>query len=549
MTNNEYKKWILMKEKFTPYKELEYNPLISIVMPVYNVDGYLLEECIKSILNQTYQNFEICIADDCSTKQSTKDMLKKYENHDKIKIVYRKENGHISLATNSALELAKGEYIALIDNDDIIVKEALYEMVYELNQDKNIDLVYSDEDKLDLKGRRCDPHFKPDFSIDSFYGGNFICHFTMIRKTIIDKIGGFRKGYEGAQDFDLFLRVSNETKNIKHVPKILYHWRMIPTSTAYSSDSKNYAGEAGKRALEDYLKVNNIDASVSIAVNTHYIVEYNLKTTPLVSIIIPTRDYAKILDRCLNSIYEKTTYKNYEIIIVDNGSKEQETFNVFNKYTSKYDNIKVIKKDCEFNYSYLNNEAVKEANGEYIILLNNDTEIITNDWIQVMLGYAMQKHIGCVGCKLLYFDNTVQHGGVALEPKKVAFHTFVGNQDKDYGIYGRLLVPYNYSAVTAACLMISKEKYNEVNGLETKLKVALNDVDLCLKMLDKGYNNIFLPQVKLYHYESKSRGKIDNNNDKYKRCQDEIRYMQEKWGNVLNSDKFYPKHLIERNKD
>ena len=543
----DYLKWLESNEKEEEIKKLKYNPLISIVIPVYNIGREYLTQCLDSILNQTYSNFEICLADDCSTNEETIKTLKEYEKKDKrIKVVYRKENGHISKATNSALDIATGEFIGLVDNDDVLTPNALYEVAKVLNEDKKLDFIYSDEDKLDLKGNRCDPHFKPDFSPDTLLSLNYICHFSVIRKSIIDKVGGFEVGLEGAQDHDLFLKVSEKTDRIYHIPKILYHWRMVKGSTSMTIDNKSYATDKGKIAIENALKRRKIKGHVEKdPVSTYYRVVYDYDKEPMVSIIIPTRDYADITETCLKSIYEKTDYKNFEILLVNNNSEKEETFKLFDKYKKKYKNFKVIDANMEFNYSKINNLAVKKAKGEYIMLLNNDTEIISKDWLKVMVGYAMQPHIGAVGPKLLYPDNTVQHAGVILGLGGVASHAYIGSQRNDLGMYGRLRVPYDYSAVTAACLMVSKKKFDEVNGLEEDLKVAYNDMDFNIKLLKKGYYNICVPQIELHHYESKSRG-LDTTSEKYKRFLLEEKYMYDKWDYELQHDKFYNPNFTKR---
>lgn len=544
LVDSDYQKWICKNDKEIIYDTLVYKPLISLIIPVYNVGRDLLVQCLDSILNQSYDNFEVCIADDCSTNKDTIDTLLEYEEkYDKIKVVYRKKNGHISDASNSAIELAHGEFIGLVDNDDILHKDALYYVVRELNRDKKLDMIYSDEDKLDFNGNRCFPHFKSDFAIDTLLSSNYICHFTVLRKSIVDELGGFRSKYNGAQDYDLFLRVVEKTNKICHVPKILYHWRMTDGSTSSKSDNKNYAYIAGKMALEDYFKRNKIKANVHLIGEPQmYKVEYLYDKEPFISIIIPTKDKAKILDICLKSIYNKTDYKNYEIIVIDNNSIEKETFSLLDYYKNKYNNFNYYTYKCPFNYSYLNNEAVNKANGEYVVLLNNDTEIITSDWLHYMVGYAMQEHIGCVGAKLLYPNRTVQHAGVVIGVGGVAMHACVSTGENQFGYFGRLISVYDWSCVTAACLMVKKSKYLEVNGLDDNLKVAYNDVDFNLKLIDFGYNNVVLPNVKLFHYESLSRGN-DMNETQIERFKNETDYMCDKWGKVLLNDKFYNSNL------
>lgn len=537
---DDYLMWLEKNQQIEKPIQLKYRPLLSILIPVYNVPKKYLSECLDSILKQSYQNFEICIADDCSTNRETLSALRYYAKKDnRVKIIYREKNGHISNATNTALDMAIGEFVVLVDNDDTLELTALYEMVKKLNEDKSLDMIYSDEDKLDLNGRRCEPHFKPDFSPDTLLGLNYICHLTMLRTSIVRQIGGFTVGLEGAQDHDLFLRFVEKTNNICHIPKILYHWRMIPGSTAAGISNKSYALDKGKMVIEKALERRNLNATVEKnEKSTYYLVDYKYEKEPMISIIIPTRDYAKITDQCLKSIFRYTTYRNFEIILVNNGSVAKETFAMFDKYKKEHSNFKVIDINTEFNYSLLNNMAIKEARGEYVVLLNNDTEIIMSNWLEIMLGYAMQPHIGAVGVKLLYPDKTIQHGGVVLGLGGVASHTYVGHSREDLGTYGRLMVPYNYAAVTAACLMVKKDKYLEVNGLEEELKVAYNDVDFCIKLLKKGYYNIFLPQVELLHYESKSRG-FDETKEKYLRFVKEQEYMYKKWKDIIGYDPFY----------
>ena len=540
LVDYDYQKWLEENKEDVILEKFSYQPFISIIIPTYNVSRKLLSECLDSILNQSYQNFEICIADDCSSNKETIDTLKEYaKRHKNIRVVYRKKNGHISEATNSAIEIAKGEFIGLVDNYDVLDENALYYMVKELNKNRDLDLIYSDEDKLGFDGKRCFPHFKPDFSIDTLLSSNYICHFTVIRKSVMDDIGGFRSEYNGAQDYDLFLRVVEKTNKIGHISKVLYHWRMTEGSTSSAGEHKNYAYIAGKNALDDYFKRNHIPAKVHLIGQPQmYRVEYLYDKEPFVSIIIPTKDKAKILDTCLQSIYNKTNYKNYEVIVIDNNSCEEETFSLLKSYQEEHDNFKYFTYQCSFNYSYLNNEAVKKACGDYVVLLNNDTEVISGNWLHDMVGYAMQEHIGCVGVKLLYPNRTVQHAGVVIGVGGIAMHANVSTGEDNFGYFGRLVSVYDWSCVTAACFMIKKSKYLEVNGLDENLKVAYNDVDFCLKLLDANYHHVVLPNVKLFHYESLSRGN-DMREDQIKRFKEETDYMCDKWKNKLLRDKYY----------
>lgn len=543
---DDYHKWIQIFESDNEeVKDLEYNPLMSILIPVYNVSRKYLKECLDSILKQTYQNFEICIVDDCSTNEETIATLEEYVKKDsRIKVKRRDENGHISKATNDALDMVKGEFICLVDNDDTLAINALYENVLLLNQHKDADFIYSDEDKLDSHGSRCEPHFKSDFAPDTLLGINYICHFSVLRTELVREVGGFTVGLEGVQDHDLFLRVTEKTNKIYHIPKILYHWRMIEGSTASAIEAKGYAIEKGIQAIKNALARRNQTANVSSVDNsTVYKVEYTYEKEPSVSIIIPTRDLADITDNCLKSIYELTDYTNFEIVIIDNNSKEEKTFEMFQKYEKQYSNFRVVKADMEFNYSAINNLGVDTCNSDVIVLLNNDTEVITPSWLKIMVGYAIQEHIGAVGPKLLYPDMTIQHGGVLLGlGNAVAAHAFISHPREDEGVYGRLKIPYNYSAVTAACLAVERKKFLQVGGLEENLKVAYNDIDFNLKLLSKGYYNLFVPQVELIHYESKSRG-LDTTSEKYRLFIQENNFMYEKWSTYIENDPYYNKNF------
>ncbi len=537
-----YLKWFdSQKEKIKP-KKFKYQPLFSFIIPTYNVSRELLSECLDSILDQSYENFEICIADDHSSLEETILTLKDYEKRDKrIHVTYRSENGMISEASNTAISMAKGEFIVLVDNDDVIERDSLYYITEVLNQDKTIDFVYSDEDKIDFKGKYMEPHFKPDYSPDTLMGVNYICHLSCVRKSLIDKVGGFRKEYDGSQDYDLFLRIVEVTDKIYHIERVLYHWRQTATSTAGYLGNKSYAYEAGKRAIGDALKRRGLKGEVrdNPRVSTYLVKYYH--HNPMVSIIIPMKDQAKVSKRCFDSLYEKMNYQNFEVIVVDNGSVEKETRELLDDYSSRHDNFTVIRIDSEFNYSYLNNEAVKAAQGEYLLFLNNDTEVIQEDFLDYMVGYGSLSHVGCVGIKLLYPDKLVQHAGVVLGFGGVAGHIYVANSYYDNGLFGRLVMPYNYTAVTAACLLVKKEKFLSVSGFDEKLKVALNDVDLNLKLLEQGYYNVCLSNVEMIHYESKSRG-YEASREKHERFLKEQEYMKKKWGKVLDRDRYFSKN-------
>ena len=526
-------------------KAFTYKPKVSIVMPVYNVEEQWLRACIDSVRNQYYENWELCIADDNSSDAHIKPLLEEFKMLDsRIKVVYREENGHISEASNSALAIATGEFVGLLDNDDTLADFALYEVVKLLNQHPQADLIYSDEDKLSEDNKRSQPFFKTDWAPDILLATNYICHFGVYRKNIIDEIGGFRKGYEGAQDYDLVLRFTEKTDQIFHIQKILYHWRMISNSTAVNPDSKGYAFEAGLKSLEDALERRGIKGTVSHgAFPGVYNIEYEIVNNGLVSVIIPTRDNAADLKACIDSIYEKTIYENFEIIVADNGSEKEETFKLFEYYTKKYqDQFKVVRIDMPFNFSKINNLAVQESKGEYLLFLNNDITVITKGWMKRMVSYAQQQHVGAVGAKLYYPDNTIQHAGVLLGMGGVAGHGHVGYPRGDYGYFGKLVTTNNYSSVTAACMMVKREDFDRVNGFEEKLTVAFNDVDFCLKLYEAGKYNVWLHNVELYHYESKSRGAEDTYS-KYKRFNSEIKYMKDHWLKYIKNDPYYNRNL------
>lgn len=489
--SKEYTDWLKKHESFEPLIDYKYQPKISLVIPVYNVPGEYLGYCLDSILNQTYQNFEICIADDCSTNKDTIETLHKYmKKDDRIKVFFRKENGHISRATNSALELVSGEFIGLMDNDDKLEMHALNEIVHVLNRNPSIDFIYTDEDKIDMEGNRSDPHFKSDFAIDSLYGGNYICHFSVIRKTLIDKIGGFRVGYEGAQDFDLFLRLTNETKNIYHIPKVLYHWRMIPGSTAVGGDgAKNYAADAGKRALIDYFDRKGIKVNIDNFISTNYFVEYLFDNEPTVEIIIYNYDnQSEIID----SIKNKTLYKNYHITFVN--------------------------KDMSINEI---NTIIDKIQSDYFIFIEANCLINTVDWIDLMIGYVSQQHIGVVGCKILDKDMIVRESGYYLSDDYTKIYTNGPILNVDYGYNGRLLIPYDYTLVENCVFAISKKRFINLDG---NYDLSNAFYDLQLKLLDNGFNNVLLPQVEITSLKIKNSSVSKEVLNNYKNCIERTNY-------------------------
>ncbi|EIB3113762.1 glycosyltransferase family 2 protein [Enterococcus faecalis] len=524
-----------------------YQPKISIAMPVYNVEEKWLRLCIDSILNQVYTNWELCMADDASTDPNVKKILTEYQQLDeRIRVVFREQNSHISEATNSALAIATGEFVALLDNDDELAINAFYEVVKVLNENPELDLIYSDEDKIDMDGNRSDPAFKPDWSPDLLLGTNYISHLGVYRRSILEEIGGFRKGYEGSQDYDLVLRFTEKTtkERITHIPKVLYYWRMLPTSTAVDQGSKGYAFEAGLRAVQDALVRRGINGHATHgAANGLYDVYYDIESEKLVSIIIPTKNGYKDVQRCVSSIIEKTTYQNYEIIMADNGSTDPKMHELYAEFEQQLPGRFFVESiDIPFNFSTINNRAAKKAHGEYLLFLNNDTEVITENWLTLMVSFAQQERIGCVGAKLLYPNNTVQHAGVILGLGGVAGHGHYGYPHGDLGYFGRLAINVNYSAVTAACLLMKKADFDAVGGFEEAFTVAFNDVDLCLKVQALGRDNVWLHEAELYHFESQTRG-YDDKGKKKKRFEQEKVMMEEKWGPLIENDPFYNPNL------
>jgi len=546
---NNYSRW-LKEYNQAPTPEtpdsLPDAPLISIVMATYNSHVGFLRAAIESVLAQDYPKWELCIADDASTQSQTRDVLSAFAAKDhRIKIVFRDTNGHISAASNSALNLTSGQFVGFLDHDDLLTPDALSAVVSALRDHADANLVYSDEDKIDEDGRRFDPYFKPDFNYELFLAQNMISHFGVYRTDVIRNIGGFRLGFEGSQDHDLALRVVERSTpgQIIHIPRVLYHWRAIAGSTALNIDEKSYAPRAGLRAVAAHLERRNVKAIVqpSPANPAHYRVRYNLLLPhPKISIIIPTRDHVDVLRTCVSSIIRLTRYPNYEIIIVDNGSKKDETLKYFTEIES--DKISIVSYDIPFNYSKINNLGVEHATGSYICLMNNDIEIITPDWLEEMLSFAQWPDIGCVGARLWYPDKSLQHGGVLLGIGGVAGHAFKYSAQSFQGYFCRAIHHQSYSAVTAACLLIKKDIYMSVGGLDEALAVAFNDVDFCLRVREAGYRNIWTPYAEMIHHESVSRGH-EVTPEKKKRFQDEVDFMVTRWGDRLKQDPAYNPNL------
>lgn len=528
-------------------------PIISIAMPVYNTDLTQLRDAIQSVKKQIYPHWELCIADDCSTIPAVRDILKEFEESDRrIRVVYRKENGNICKASNSAIELATGSYIAFMDHDDLIPIHALYHVAKEILQFPDADFIYSDEDKIRKEGWLTDPHFKPDWNLELFLTQNYINHLSVYRATLVRDVGGFRPGFEGSQDHDLALRVVAriDERNIRHIPKILYHWRCFKGSGSFSDLWMQQAIEARQRAVREYLAFNHPETPASVTngpLGCNRIVRELPNPAPLVTIIIPTRDRAEFVKACVFSLFDKTEYPNFDVIIVDNDSVELELKEYLEDISEKHP-VTVLPFSGEFNYSAINNFAVKQARGSVVVLLNNDTQVISPEWLREMVAYAILPHIGAVGAKLLYENGTIQHAGVIVGVGGIANHAFQFYQDGDAGYQYRLHLPQYYSAVTAACLVVEKEKYLRCGGLDEKdLKVAFNDVDFCLRLTKNlRLKNVYTPYARLFHHESVSRGR-DLTPEKVARFEHESQTMKQRWSDVLQHDRYYNKNFCNDN--
>ena len=536
----------------------EHGPLISIVVPVYRTPEIYLREMIESVVNQTYGNWELCLADASPKGEQLRQDLKKikgrktrealmkipdgdteltsvireYQLKDsRIRYEILKENKSIAENSNAAMEMATGDFVGLLDHDDTLEPNALYEVARKICEDDRVDVVYTDEDKINSKGtKHLTPNMKPDFNLDLLRSNNYICHLFVVRRILMEKVGGFRKEFDGAQDYDFILRCTEEAEKIAHVHKVLYHWRTHEKSTSDNPESKIYAFHAGRRAVEAHLQRLGIQAEVEETCDLgYYRVKYPVIGSPMVSILIPNKDQLQTLKKCLKSIWEKTEYTNYEILIIENNSTEKETFEFYKKIDGRH-HVRVLYWDKEFNYSSINNFGTAQAKGEYLLLLNNDTEVITKGWMKELLSHCQRPEVGMVGAKLYFPDNTIQSAGTIIGMGGMADHAFVNMDRKKSGYMHRASIQVDMSGVTAACAMVKRSVYEEVHGLEEKLTVAFNDVDLGLKIVTAGYLIVFDPYAELYHYESKSRGVNDEKKERHAR---EVKYTQEKWADFL----------------
>lgn len=509
--------------------------VFSIAVPVFRTPAKFLCEMIESVRSQSFPFWELCLANADPEDREVAEILERYCREDRrIRVKNLKENKGISENTNAALAMAQGDFVGLLDHDDLLAPDALYEMAARLEQDGKIDVFYTDEDKVttDL-GEHFQPHLKPDFNLDLLRSNNYICHFFVVRREIAEKIGGFRPEFNGAQDYDFIFRCTEQAGKIVHIPRILYHWRVHSASTADNPASKMYAYEAGKRAIEGNLERTGIRGVVSLRPDYgFYDVHYPVQGEPLVSILIPNKDQKETLMHCIRSVLETSTWKNLEILIIENNSEQEETFACYREL-EKDPRIRILTyPGTTFNYSAINNFGVQQAKGDYLLFLNNDIEVITPDWIEQMLGNCQRPEVGIVGAKLYYPDNTIQHAGIIIGIGGIAGHAFLGLARAKSGYLHKASLQMDYSAVTAACMMMKAEAFRKTGGFEEKLTVAFNDVDLCLRTVEQGWLVVYDPHVEMYHYESKSRGAEDSE-EKLRRFQQEIEFMRTRWIRLL----------------
>jgi GT2 family glycosyltransferase len=557
----EYSQWIERYDKLSSgdraaikrdCEALPYKPLISVLMPTFNTPEKWLRLAIESVRAQLYPHWELCIADDASADPRVRRVLDEYKTQDKrIKVVLREMRGHISAASNSALEVAEGDFVALLDHDDELREHSLYMLAAELNAHPDAHLIYSDEDKIDQEGTRYGPYFKPDWNPTLFLGQNFVCHLVALRTILVRETGGFSSGYEGAQDWDLVMRVIERIPDdhVRHIPHVLYHWRAIPGSTAAAETEKKYALHAQRKTIEAHFeRVGTADKSVEVLPTAaiYWRIKYRLcEPFPEVTLIVPTRNGFDLLQRCVESIYRKTSYRNFKLLIVDNQSNEAKTLEYL-IYLETQGRARVLRYDAPFNFSAINNFAVRHTKSEIVGFLNNDLEVITPDWLDEMVRYAIQPDIGAVGAKLYFPNNTIQHAGVILGVgglPGVAGHISKGRPRSYPGQASRALLAQDMSAVTGACLIVRRNIFQEVGGMdEENLPIAFNDIDLCLRIRERGYRNVWTPFAELYHYESSSRG-YEDTPEKVNRFNQESDFMKQRWGEVLLSDPAYNPNL------
>ena len=538
----------LRKQRHTHFEQ---NPLISIVIPLYCTPTPYLKELIDSVRAQSYTNWQLCLADGSPDQKVEEYIQKRYGKDSRILYKHLEENGGISINTNKAIEMATGEYLMLSDHDDTLEPDALYEIVKAINDHQGPEIVYTDEDKLSMDGEfYFEPHFKSDYNLFRLRDNNYICHIFAVKKALVDQVGGLRQEYDGSQDYDFILRCCEQAKQVIHIPRVLYHWRCHEESTAENPESKTYAFESGKRAIEEHYRRTGIDAEVYQGEFLGlYRTRFHRDHDPLISIIIPNKDHIDDLKRCMDSIDQKSTYKNYEYIIVENNSTDDATFQYYKKLEAENPKAHVVYWDKEFNYSAINNYGAAFAKGEYLLLLNNDTEIINEDCLEELLGYCMRSDVGAVGARMYYEDDTIQHAGVVIGFGGIAGHCFVLQPRGTTGYCHRIICAQDYSAVTAACMMVKREAFDKVGGLTEELAVAFNDIDFCMKLREAGYLIVYNPYAELYHYESKSRG-LEDTPEKVARFNKEIQIFERRWPDIMrDGDPYYNPNLTLKSQD
>ena len=532
--------------KLQTEQKWERKVVISVVVPIFRTPEPFLRQMIESVINQTYPFWELCIADGSGDTEKTRTVVEEYVKKDN-RILYQvlQENLGIADNTNTAMNMASGDYIALFDHDDLLEPDALFEIAEAaVKSQGNADVLYTDEDKVaaDLS-EYFQPHFKPDFSPDLLRSNNYICHLFVVKRLLAVSVGGQRKEFDGAQDYDFILRCCEQAKSIVHIPKILYHWRVHKASTADNPASKRYAFEAGKRAIEAHLKRMKVTGTVSATKDLgFYRVKYKVQGNPFISIVIPNKDNVGILKRCIDSIQSKSTYRNYEVIIVENNSKEPDTFAYYKSIDGK-DGISVIYWEEEFNYSRINNYGIMHAKGDYIVCLNNDISVITPDWMEELLGNCQRKEVGITGARLYFPDNTIQHAGIVVGMGGSAGSMFVGMSRNRTGYMHKAAIQQNLSAMTAACFMVKRQAFEQAGGFDEKLAVAFNDVDFCLRVRQAGYLVVYNPDAQMYHDESKTRG-YEDTPEKQARFQKEKDYLRSRWPEIMEQgDPYYNRNL------
>ncbi|MCS6851286.1 MAG: glycosyltransferase family 2 protein [Gemmataceae bacterium] len=520
-------------------------PRISIVVPIYNTPARFLRDMVRSVQAQTYPHWELCLADGGSQASWIKPMLRRWARGDRrIKVRFLDQNLGISGNSNAALALATGDFVAFLDHDDILAPFALYEVAQAIEREPTADVIYSDEDKIDHSGRmRFTPHFKPDWSPDFLRSYNYICHLLVVRRRLVCELGGLRSEYDGAQDYDLVLRATEQARAIVHIPKVLYHWRAHPESVAHDPAAKMFAYEAGRQALVEHLKRLGLSGSVRHGAHLGlYQVSYDIIHQPLISIIIPNHNHADVLYRCLHSI-ERSSYRHYEIIIIENHSSEPEVFELYAQLRTD-PRYRILIWKPPFNYSAVNNWAAAHAAGEVLLFLNNDVEVINHDWLERMLEHAQQPEVGAVGAKLYFPNDTVQHGGILLGFAGSAGHWHLGFPRNSYGYFSRLVTTQNVAGCTGACLMMRKSVFEEAGRFDERFMITYNDIDLCMKIRQRGYRIVWTPHAELYHYESTTRGIDQEDPIKQARLHSEGSLFVSRWKDALEAgDPYYSPNL------